>query len=568
VKTVPLGFELNTGAPVTIPINHLAVTGQTQMSGKTTTLEALVARSGLRAIAFVTKRGEGSFRTGRRIAPYFRERADWQFVASVLEATMREKLKMERAWIMRASKGAKTLEDVQANVVEALPKAKGMSADMYLMLHEYLAIVIPQLGPLRRQARELSLEPGLNVMDLTTFSMEVQALIVRSVLEQIAATERETITIIPEAWEFIPQSRGSPVLLAAEQLIRKGAALGNVMWLDSQDIAGVHKNVLRQVAVWILGVQREINEVKRTLAHISTSSPRPTAAEIMALGRGQFIACWGRHVTRVYVQPAWMDDAVAVAIARRPDDALYAPGVGTAEPEDDQPPTMAEEDEMDRQEREQYEARISALEQAQRGQKAILADLHAQVVEAQRLRDSARETVATIRRSAKAFFDTLALGPLTPAAGNGQAADVETLIGEVLRRLPVGTGGVTYQVAPVEKLRKDYQQREVDRLLEAVSAFDVVQKDILALAEMTDTYLSQPTIAARLGKGMGGWLAQRIKPMADAGFVESKERQGVRRRLRQKITEDLAHYGATDEEIEAVYQQVMARIAGATAAAV
>ena len=81
--TVHLGFAVGTGAPVAVPVQHLAVTGQTQASGKTTTLEALVARSGLAAIAFVTKRHEGSFRGDHhRIAPYFRERADWQSVAS------------------------------------------------------------------------------------------------------------------------------------------------------------------------------------------------------------------------------------------------------------------------------------------------------------------------------------------------------------------------------------------------------------------------------------------------------------------------------------------------------
>lgn len=49
--TIPLGYEVETGKPVAIPLRHVAVTGQTQLSGKTTTLEALVARSGLRVRA-------------------------------------------------------------------------------------------------------------------------------------------------------------------------------------------------------------------------------------------------------------------------------------------------------------------------------------------------------------------------------------------------------------------------------------------------------------------------------------------------------------------------------------
>jgi len=144
-RLVHLGYELGTGAPVEIPVRHLAVTGQTQESGKTTTLEALVARSGLCAVAFVTKRLEGSFRTGHQVAPYFRERADWQFVSAVLEATLRERLKFERSWIMRACKGARSLADVQRNVRAAMATAKGMSADVYLTLDHYLEIVIPQI---------------------------------------------------------------------------------------------------------------------------------------------------------------------------------------------------------------------------------------------------------------------------------------------------------------------------------------------------------------------------------------------------------------------------------------
>src|SRR5437867_799864 len=98
---IHLGYEVGTGKPVEIPLGHLCVTGQTQLSGKTTTLEALIDRSKLTAISFVTKRGEGRFENSHRIPPFFRQRADWQFVAGLLEATLREKLKFQRPWIMK-----------------------------------------------------------------------------------------------------------------------------------------------------------------------------------------------------------------------------------------------------------------------------------------------------------------------------------------------------------------------------------------------------------------------------------------------------------------------------------
>jgi hypothetical protein len=111
-----LGYEVGSGKPIEIPIRNLVVTGQTQEAGKTTTLEALISRANMPAVAFVTKRGEGSFAQANRIPPYMRERADWHFVRSLLEATMRERMKFETSWIMRASKGATTLAQVQRNV--------------------------------------------------------------------------------------------------------------------------------------------------------------------------------------------------------------------------------------------------------------------------------------------------------------------------------------------------------------------------------------------------------------------------------------------------------------------
>jgi hypothetical protein len=61
MTTIHLGYEIGTGKPIEIPLRHMAVTGQTQEAGKTTALEALIARSGLHAIAFITKRGEKGF---------------------------------------------------------------------------------------------------------------------------------------------------------------------------------------------------------------------------------------------------------------------------------------------------------------------------------------------------------------------------------------------------------------------------------------------------------------------------------------------------------------------------
>lgn len=324
---IPLGFEVGSGAEVSIPAAHMAVVGVTQQSGKTTTLEALAHRSGRSVLAFVTKRGEGSFGAApghdvHNAQPYFRERADWQFVEAILEATLRERMKFERGWIMKVSRSAKTLQDVRRNVQQEIDKTRSQFArDMYEKLGAYLDIVVPQLSRIR-WASALPLRPGLNVMNLGEMSSELQALVIASCLDFVMERHKDTIVIIPEAWEFLPRGRKSPVTLAGENFARKGAALKNFLWIDSQDITGVHTPILKQVTVWLLGVQREINEVKRTLAMVPAVPKRLKPEEITMLGLGQFYAVYAGHTAKAYVWPWWMSEEEARTVARGESEAM------------------------------------------------------------------------------------------------------------------------------------------------------------------------------------------------------------------------------------------------------
>ena len=338
---IHLGYEVGTGEPIAIPLRHTAVTGQTQESGKTTTLEGLIARSKLKAVAYVTKRGESSFRVMHPIAPYFLERADWKFVQSLLEAAMETRMDFKQAWIMRAADGAQTLEEVRANIRRFLhgvhdplgikrknraketkerwlvKPARGLNADVYYVLDKYFDEIMPQLNRMP-YSKELSLAPGLNVMDLREYEFPLQALVVRSVIDWVHDHGEDTINVIPEAWKFAPKQKGSPVRQSAEEMIREGAAMKNFLWIDSQDLAGVADVLMRQVGVWLFGVQRAKHEIERALDHMPEGLPvrRPRPQDIATLSKGQFYVCFGREMHKVYVQPAWMTAAHAEAIAR------------------------------------------------------------------------------------------------------------------------------------------------------------------------------------------------------------------------------------------------------------
>lgn len=314
--SIHLGFEVGSGNPSSVPLGHLCVFGQTQLAGKTTALEAMISRSDARAVAFVTKRGEGGFSGGRAILPYLQERADWQSVQEILESALAGKQDFKQPWIMRACEAANDLSDVQTNTKRLLKSAKrGMEQDMYYVLDHYFDLVIPQIRDLPKCDR-IDLADGLNVMDLEGYTPELQAQVIRSTIEWIHRKETGVITVIPEAWRFLPQGRRSPVRMAAENLIREGGGLKNFMWLDSQDIAGIDKLPLRAARTWLIGVQRENNEVQRNLANIPDSFEKPKAKDVATLGIGTFFNCSEKSIVKTYVQPAWMDETTAKAISR------------------------------------------------------------------------------------------------------------------------------------------------------------------------------------------------------------------------------------------------------------
>ena len=313
--TIHLGYEIGTGRRVSIPLQHIAVTGLTQRSGKTSTLEALIARSRRKALAFLTKRGEKGFQDVTVIPPYFAEplnsdtkEIDWEFVEAMLEAGMEEPMRRERRWIIRASKGAKSLQDVHRNILET----KGRQPGAYELLDAYFRKILPQVEGLGYSST-LQLAPGINAMDLRNCSDQMTALVISSAIERIYRHEQSVIVVVPEATKFIPQDRSSPVLHVFERFIREMAAVRNFLWLDSQDLATVNKKVLKSVGVYLLGVQKEENEVQRTLDHITF--PRPTADDVRALGIGQFYVCYDQFMAKVYVQPTWADDDEAQTAA-------------------------------------------------------------------------------------------------------------------------------------------------------------------------------------------------------------------------------------------------------------
>jgi len=331
---VQLGFEIGTGAPVEIPISHMVTVGMTQRAGKSTTLEAAAVRSRSKCLAFITKRGEGSFRFAREIPPYYEDRIDWRTVRSLCEALTEEKWdKFQRQClrsVCRAGQSGRpgtrsfvewprpeSLEDVRKNVTIALSKATGQREMVFGEIADDLLTAGEELKKLKSSSADPELVEGLNVIDLERYEFHIQTLIIRSAIRWVRSSADHTIICLPEAWKFAQSQRRSPVRDAAEEFIREAAALENFLWIDSQTIAGVSAVLLSQIRVWLFGVQRLRSEIEKTLDAIPDNLyPRPRAADIAGLGKGEFIVCFDQAMHRVYVRPAWLSEPHAQAVAR------------------------------------------------------------------------------------------------------------------------------------------------------------------------------------------------------------------------------------------------------------
>jgi hypothetical protein len=328
-----VGYSVPDGKPVRIKPVHVGFTGMTREAGKTTAMEALIDRSGMTALVFKTKLGEGEsrlFADGEPLDWFYRQKSDWQYVESLLEATVRENMKFNRSYIRLVCQGTRNLEQVWDNVRERLKKVKEGSFlwSIYYNLDGYFELTVPYLNKFESLfTQTLELAKGrVNVMDLEAIADElpedaaaaVQSLIIRATLEEVYQRHPDTIVGMPESWQFIPAGKAiTPVNDIAETIVRKGAVRRIYLWPDSQDIAGLAPRVRGQISTWLLGKQTYEHEVDRTVGLVPLpASKRPKAENIQTLDVGQFYLVSGGQCTKVYVQPRWLPEDVAVRVAR------------------------------------------------------------------------------------------------------------------------------------------------------------------------------------------------------------------------------------------------------------
>ncbi len=565
---IKLGYEVGTGEEVFIKNSHVIVTGLTQEAGKTTTLEAMIKRSKAKAIVFKTKVGEKSFLSGTMIPPYFKDQSDWQFIQGLIEATIKERVgSSARSKIIQLSKrtDGNSLLGFKKKVDERLLEKIGVSEkDILINLQAYLELVIPKLQSINF-SEKLELSDGMNIIDLERFSRdpEVQSLIIKSVLEEVLHNHKNVVVVIPESWKFIPQSRGNPCKESIMSFIKQGATNKNFIWIDSQDMSDVDKSPLKQISTWILGYQSEINEVKHTIDQIPLSKNlKPKPEDIQSLGKGIFYLATRESTKKVYVQPFWLDDERAKKISMG---ELKIEDLDI--PESVTPFAIAKKKET----RIQEQSTVDFAETTKRfnaEMNEIRADFFKKLEEVQEQFGKVYTDIYNLQNEPKQELDeatiiakVLQKVPTTSITSPTTSMDEESIISKVLARVPSG-GTTVYEVAPLEKIKKDFLERAKQKILSDITGLTDNAKLLLKYLESKGQGCKSLEFEEKCYHLKHSGTSSKKVSTASIELrgieVVKKDTAGWHKGvLKQKISDSLLNHEATEQEVEQVYNHIL-----------
>lgn len=568
---IKLGYQIGTGKEIKFEPSHMMVTGITDKSGKTTTLEALIHQSKKKIIVFKTKRGEKVFQHGNFIEPYFKDRSDWEFVKSIIEAILRGKVgyleKIEIIKICQESGdslfGFKQIVDDKLSG-KTKKKLSNFESNILVGLQAYLEKALIKLKDIPF-SDELILSQGLNIIDLGEFAGDdaILSLIISSVAKEVHTTQKNTVVVIPEAWRFLPQDRNNPCKLPVEELIRQGATNGNFVWLDSQDIAGVDKAIIKQVTEYILGYQAERNEVKHTIDQIPLpKNQKPKPEEIMNLGKGEFLLASRDLKVKVFVQPVWLDDETAIKIA-----------TGSIKVSDI---------EADKLKKNFYEKeKLKQIKPTVKPKQAVTISEPSPQISEPKPTPSLISTPKSEPELQPEIITDESLTYIDKMVGGLQREidqikeklrtkpSHDEVINQIIARIPkVSSGTTVYEIPPLEAIKKKFLQEAKDKIISDVSSISNDAKRMLKYLETRGIGTSVNEIAIKCFMKPSGANPYN-KFVNDCGkeleiiLIAKKQTNGKwLGSLKTRIIELIKVHEATVEEIENLYNHILMELLG------
>jgi len=569
-----LGYEVKTGDVVDIPVTHTVFSALTG-GGKTEAVLRLVteaAKLGYTVLAIDVKAKPRDFDgVGKEIRPILIESTDALLVMRMLESIAGAGLFSKFSAILDASVDAEDLKDVLKSL-EAIrdnKKAWSRKRDDAKILAYLLSKLLEQIRE-GHYAQDLAMtDPGVYVMNISDLPLGVQELVVDSVFRRLLTGEwKKTVVVLEEAINFIPQSEATTFETSARKFIREGRSAELFLWASGQALTEMDIAVRKQMRVWILGPQMEEREAEKFRKQVPMKGV--DAHEIQRLPTGHFIGAIRRseeeggqvEVKRVYAQPVWLPDAVAIKIATGVETLKDAMRFKRAQ-------KLRKEGrkakDMDESERKKYERQIEEQNVTIERLDSRRADLEGEV---QDLRREVAELKSVPAKEAYVDFTPTSEqaerqrakqhSEKIPAIVEGDI-DLETLatkvtdmvMPKVLARIPRGQ---VVEVPPKRVILSTFLEGHVQRVKEPITKLPDRAKRYLAMLSTKEGWQGTKSVAVALF-GYGSDAATIAKSIAETGAIEYDSQHGrVRYALLENLKKDLqGTYEITDRELEDIH---------------
>ncbi len=151
---------------------------------------------------------------------------------------------------------------------------------------------------------------------------------------------------------------------------------------------------------------------------------------------------------------------------------------------------------------------------------------------------------------------------------SGLPVDTDDIVQKVLARIPTSNGARVVTVAPVEALRDQFQNEAVDRIIDAVDGVSRESKRYLLWLIQLDGGMAAGALMEHFfGKKLSGGAYQKemrfLKELETIGVAEARQGVGWMDTLRSAVWSKMAPYKPSDEAVEEVHNQIVAKMATA-----
>jgi len=325
MNEIVLGFEIRPKdlekekewivKPVTIEPNHTFIAGTTG-TGKSKAMQRLIQEAKGTVLIIDAKRKRDYGGMDADIPLYIKQQMEPIVIKDSIETTERFTVKQQFGTLLDTVAESESWDDM-LEVIEREMKTErsGYIKNNLKILRYFIKRLVREHSKFQWSDR-LELNDGISVLDISKMDIQMQQLVVGSVINYIQDNLTDITVIIDEAHRFIPQGQTSGCSRDIVTFIREGRASRNWVWLADQTVTGISKDVLKQMQFWILGRQGELNEAERTVKQIPRAKSLGVNTEaIQTLGLGEFLVVSYEWAKKTYIWPIWIDEATAIDVA-------------------------------------------------------------------------------------------------------------------------------------------------------------------------------------------------------------------------------------------------------------